>query len=116
MANLPLTGFHKQVFSQCVLKNRFEENTWVIEVPPQYQVMLQDAAKKTIQQALSSAVGRDIQIQFEKMTQTQSPAPIPPGMSHNPTSSQKTEKAEPINTDDPKLQSLLSTLDAQITK
>ena len=116
MANLPLTGFHKQVFSQCILKNRFEENTWVIEVPPQYQVMLQDAAKKTIQQALSSAVGRDIQIQFEKMTQNQKPAPTPPGMPHHPTSGQKTETAEPINTDDPKLQSLLSTLDAQITK
>ncbi len=113
--NLSLSGMQKQVLSHSSLANPLEDAAWTITVPKQYQLMLNDSAKKLIADSVPALMQRAIAVKF--VTTTSAPTTTsPPTTEAAPTAASPTVTHTPseADTQDPKLQSLLSSLDATV--
>lgn len=115
--NLSLSGMQKQVLSHSSLANPLEDAAWTIMVPKQYQLMLNDAAKKLIADAIPALMQRTIAVKFATSATSPSTAtshaaaPTPAATAQ--ASSQPDQRD--VDTQDPKLQSLLTSLEATVS-
>ncbi len=114
--NLSLSGMQKQVLSHSSLANPLTDDAWTIMVPKQYQLMLNDAAKKLIADSIPALMQRAIAVKFATSTST---AAAPHSADPTPVATPAVSPPQPapnnIDTQDPKLQSLLTSLDATVS-